>query len=128
MRKLGELFGVVPAAGLQAPGGRTVSYTGASGPAIRKNMGKRRGMFIKNVAERPLTIRMRTRTIRMQAGQILLITAEEVRDPVLREHLQVRSIAIVRPATLAEEEVYLDKRFDEESALPEVDSTKDADA
>ena len=85
-------------------------------------------MFIKNVAERPLTIRMRTRTIRMQAGQILLITAEEVRDPVLRENLQVRSIAIVRPATHAEEDIYLDERFDEESALPEEDATKDADA
>ena len=83
-------------------------------------MGKRRGMWIKNVAERPLSIRMRTRTIRMQAGEIVLITAEEVRDTVLREHLQVRSIAIVRPATYAESDAFLGEKYAEESDMPEI--------
>ncbi len=66
-------------------------------------MGERRGMYIKNVAERPLEIKMETRKLSMKAGEIELISATEVRDPVLREHLQVRNIAIVRPATADEE-------------------------
>ena len=70
-------------------------------------MGERRGMYIKNVAERPLQIVMETRTLKMKAGEIELVTAVEERDPVLREHLQVRSIAIVRPATSDEEEPLL---------------------
>ena len=62
-------------------------------------MAIRRGMLIKNVAERPLSIRLRTRVIKMAADEEVLVTAEEVRDPVLRENLQIRTIAIVRPAT-----------------------------
>lgn len=62
-------------------------------------MANRRGMLIKNVAERPLSIRLRTRTIKMVAQEEVLVTAEEVRDFALRENLQVRTIAIVRPAT-----------------------------
>ena len=62
-------------------------------------MAIRRGMLIKNVAERPLSVRLRTRVIQMAAEEEVLITAEEVRDSVLRENLQIRTIAIVRPAT-----------------------------
>ncbi len=62
-------------------------------------MAIRRGMLIKNVAERPLTIRLRTRVIKMKAEEELLVTAKEVRDSVLRENLQIRTIAIVRPST-----------------------------
>ena len=75
-------------------------------------MGERRGMYIKNVAERPLEIEMETRTLRMKAGEVELISAVEVRDPVLREHLQVRSIAIVRPATPEEEAPLLPQEED----------------
>ena len=62
-------------------------------------MSERRGMVIKNVAERPLTIRLDTRKLALEAGEETLLLAEEVRDKVLRENLQVRTIAIVRPAT-----------------------------
>ena len=62
-------------------------------------MPQRRGMLIKNVSERPLTLQLRTREIQMEAGDEVLVTAEEVRDGTLREHLQVRSVAVVRPAT-----------------------------
>lgn len=62
-------------------------------------MAIRRGMLIKNVAERPLLIRLKKRVLRMQAGEEVLVTAEEVRDSVLRENLQLRTIAIVRPST-----------------------------
>ena len=56
-------------------------------------------MLIKNVSERPLTLRLRSRQIAMEAGEEVLVTAEEVRDATLRENLQVRSVAVVRPAT-----------------------------
>ncbi len=69
-------------------------------------------MYIKNVAERLLKIEMETRTLSMKAGEIELVTAVEVRDPVLREHLQVRSIAIVRPAK-PEEEALSDQETEE---------------
>jgi hypothetical protein len=70
-------------------------------------MTNRRGMLIKNVSERPVEIHMATRTLKLKTGEIQLITAEEVRDDVLRENLQVRSVAIVRPTTPEEEEDFL---------------------
>ena len=69
-------------------------------------MAERRGMFIKNVSENPVSIRMTTRVLKLPPGEIQIITADEVRDKVLREHLQVRSVAIVRPATEEEEEAF----------------------
>lgn len=63
-------------------------------------------MYIKNVSERPLVIEMESRTLTMKAGDVLLITAKEVRDAVLRDHLQVRTVAIVRPATEEEEKAF----------------------
>jgi hypothetical protein len=62
----------------------------------------RRGMLIKNLSERPLTIRMDTRKLELEAGEEVAVTAEEVRDATLREHLQVRTIAVVRPTTSEE--------------------------
>ena len=69
-------------------------------------MAIRRGMLIKNVSDRPVEIRMATRSLRVGAGEITAITADEVRDEVLRQHLQVRSVAIVRPTTAEEEETF----------------------
>ncbi|MEX0599418.1 MAG: hypothetical protein WD021_03960 [Rhodothermales bacterium] len=46
---------------------------------------------------------MATRRITVHPGQEKMITAEEVRDPTLRQSLQVRSISIVRPATVEED-------------------------
>ena len=66
-------------------------------------MSNRRGMLIKNVSERPVEIRMATRTLKMKAGEVTQISAEEVRDDVLRQNLQVRAVAIVRPTTADEE-------------------------
>ena len=59
-------------------------------------------MLIKNLGEHPLTIRMATRKLELDAGEELAVTAEEVRDAVLRDHLQVRTIAVVRPTTADE--------------------------
>lgn len=64
----------------------------------------RKGMIIKNTDDRPVTLEMNTRDLTVGPGQERFISAEEVRDPVLRENLQVRSITIVRPATMEETE------------------------
>ncbi len=60
---------------------------------------KRRGMLIKNTGSEPVQITMATRVMTIQPGQERLLTPEEVRDPLLRESLQIRVISIVRPAT-----------------------------
>ena len=64
---------------------------------------RRRGMIIKNTNDRPVEIQMATRRIVVHPGEEKMITAEEVRDPTLRQKLQVRAISIVRPATEEEE-------------------------
>jgi len=60
-------------------------------------------MWIKNTATRPVTVEMNSRTLVLPPGHEELVSAEEVRDPILRQHLQVRSVSIVRPATPEEE-------------------------
>jgi hypothetical protein len=70
-------------------------------------------MLIKNLSERPLTIRMATRKLELEAGEEVPVTAEEVRDSVLREHLQVRTIAVVRP-TSSEENDELERLLSDE--------------
>jgi hypothetical protein len=60
-------------------------------------------MWIKNTATRPVTVEMVGRTLVLPPGHEELVSAEEVLDPVLRQHLQVRSVSIVRPATPEEE-------------------------
>ncbi|HIG74857.1 MAG TPA: hypothetical protein EYQ24_09870 [Bacteroidetes bacterium] len=62
-------------------------------------MGERRGMVIKNVTESPLTVRLTSRTFSLESQEETPVTAEEVRDRTLRDHLQRRTIAVVRPAT-----------------------------
>jgi len=61
-------------------------------------------MLVKNVVEEAISIRMAGRTLDLGPGDEALVSAAEVKDPTLREHLQVRTIAIVRPATDAEGE------------------------
>ena len=65
-------------------------------------MPARRGMIIKNVVERVLSLELGSRVVTLDPGEETAVSAEEVRDAVLRENLQVRTIAIVRP-TAAEE-------------------------
>lgn len=67
-------------------------------------MRKRRGMLIKNISEKPVTIEMQTRTLTLKPGEETLLTATEVQDAAVRDHLQVRTIAVVRPATPEEDE------------------------
>ena len=66
-------------------------------------MVRRRGIIIKNVSERPLEIALSTRTLRLAPGDERPVTPKEVRDAGLKDPLQLRTIAIVRPTTEEEE-------------------------
>ncbi len=65
---------------------------------------KRKGMIVKNTEERSVEIKLATRTLVIHPGEEYPVSADEVKDPVLRENLQVRTISVVRPATEAEED------------------------
>jgi len=71
---------------------------------------KRKGMLIKNTNPETVTIKMATRKITLAPGDEELVTAEEVLDESLRDHLQIRGVSIVRPA-LEEEEAELRERL-----------------
>jgi len=73
----------------------------------------RRGMLIKNNGSEAVQVSMSSRQLRLDPGEESFITPEEVRDPTLRAALQERSIAIVRPATPAEDEA-LRERLDDQ--------------
>lgn len=68
---------------------------------------KRKGMWIKNTHIRPVVIEMKTRTLQLEPGNEVVVTAEEVLDATLRANLQIRSVSIVRPSTDEEEEALL---------------------
>lgn len=72
---------------------------------------QRRGMVIKNTNATPVAVQMSTRSILLRPGDEAMVTAEEVQDSGLRDHLQVRSVSIVRPTT-EEEEVALKLRIE----------------
>lgn len=76
-------------------------------------MPERRGMIIKNVSERPLDLRLDTRTLHLEAGEERPVSPVEVKDTVLRQALQVRSIAIVRPTTPEESEALAEELSNE---------------
>lgn len=61
-------------------------------------------MIIKNVSDDALDLRLDTRALHLDAGEERPVTAREVKDTRLRQALQVRSIAIVRPTNDAEAE------------------------
>ncbi len=65
---------------------------------------KRKGMIVKNTEERSVEINLATRTLVIHPGEEYPVSADEVKDPVLRENLQVHTISIVRPTTEAEED------------------------
>ncbi len=73
----------------------------------------RRGMLIQNNGSEEVRIAMASRTLHLRSGEKTFITPSEVRDRTLRTALQERSVAIVRPATEAEEEALQD-RLEEE--------------
>ena len=73
----------------------------------------RRGMWIKNTHERPVELILDTRTISLEPGDEEAVTPDEVRDVSMREHLQIRTVSIVRPSTPDEEAVLIARLADE---------------
>lgn len=73
----------------------------------------RRGMLIKNSGSEAVEVSMASRRLHLDPGEESFITPEEVRDATLRRALQERSIAIVRPATPAEDEALRDRLDDQ---------------
>jgi hypothetical protein len=81
---------------------------------------QRRGMLLKNVTEYELDIELSTRTLHFEAGEEHLITPAEVLDEGLRDHLQMRTVAVVRPTTVEEENTLLGrKKIKERGGLPD---------
>ncbi len=68
---------------------------------------KRKGMVIKNTDSVVVSVQLGTRLLEIMPGQELPITADEVRDPNLRDKLQARELSIVRPISEAEEAAVL---------------------
>lgn len=68
-------------------------------------------MVIKNTNATPVAVQMASRSILLRPGDEEMVTAEEVQDEGLRDHLQVRSVSIVRPTT-EEEEIGLKERLE----------------
>ena len=64
-------------------------------------------MWIKNTHERTVELVLDTRTIVLEPGDEEAVTPDEVRDASMREHLQVRTVSIVRPTTVEEEQVLI---------------------
>jgi hypothetical protein len=64
----------------------------------------RRGIFITNTSQDPVTVSLAARDVRVDPGCNVQVTATEVRDPAMRDALQLRAISIVRPATEEEEQ------------------------
>lgn len=60
-------------------------------------------MVIKNTDTHAVVLQLATRQLVVKPGEQVPISADEVRDAVLRENLQARAISIVRPITEAEE-------------------------
>ena len=64
---------------------------------------KRKGMIIKNTDTEAMSGELEPRVLHLPPGGSGPITSEEVMDPSLRDLLQTRQLAIVRPITPAEE-------------------------
>ncbi len=69
---------------------------------------KRKGMVIKNADTFPRSVALKTRTLVLGPGETTPITSEEVMDSTLRDLLQTRELAIVRPITDSEEAAILE--------------------
>ena len=60
---------------------------------------KRKGMIIKNTDKKPLTVKLKHREFGLPPGGEAPITSDEVMEDAMRDLLQIRQLAIVRPLT-----------------------------
>jgi len=56
-------------------------------------------MIIKNTNKKTISVKLDGRKLDIQPGEQVSVTADEVMDNALRDLLQVRDLAIVRPLT-----------------------------
>ena len=76
-------------------------------------------MIIKNADKEEKSVPLATRTLHLQPGETAVLASAEVMDPTLRDMLQVRALAIVRPLTEQEEIDIRDKLgFPQETEAP----------
>lgn len=64
----------------------------------------RKGMIIKNTNKKAISVKLQGRVIELPPGGAASVTSQEVMDNALRDLLQVRDLAIVRPLTEEEDE------------------------
>ena len=64
----------------------------------------RKGMIIKNTNKKAISVKLQGRVIEIPPGGTAPVTSQEVMDNALRDLLQVRDLAIVRPLTEEEDE------------------------
>jgi len=67
-------------------------------------------MIIKNTNKKMISVRLARRELEVLPGEQISVTSEEVMDNALRDLLQVRDLAIVRPLT-DEENKEVQKKF-----------------
>ncbi|MCY4674302.1 MAG: hypothetical protein OXD43_11175 [Bacteroidetes bacterium] len=60
---------------------------------------KRKGMIVKNTNKKPLSVKLKHREIGLPPGGTAPVTSDEVMEDAMRDLLQVRKLAIVRPLT-----------------------------
>jgi len=60
---------------------------------------KRKGMIVKNTNKKPLSVKLKHREIGLPPGGTAPVTSDEVMEDAMRDLLQVRQLAIVRPLT-----------------------------
>ncbi len=65
---------------------------------------QRKGMIIKNTNKQVISVKLSGREIQIPPGETTPVSSEEVMENTLRDLLQVRDLAIVRPLTEQEEE------------------------
>ncbi len=56
-------------------------------------------MIVKNTNKKPLSVKLKHREIGLPPGGTAPVTSDEVMEDAMRDLLQVRKLAIVRPLT-----------------------------
>ena len=56
-------------------------------------------MIVKNTNKKPLSVKLKHREIGLPPGGTAPVTSDEVMEDAMRDLLQVRQLAIVRPLT-----------------------------
>ncbi|MCY4170072.1 MAG: hypothetical protein OXE59_11855 [Bacteroidetes bacterium] len=78
----------------------------------------RKGMIVKNANKKTISVRLEGRQLEILPGEEVCVTSDEVMDNALRDLLQVRDLAIVRPLT-EKENKEIQKKFGSTTKKPQ---------